>query len=308
MNSTKLFEDSANLSKRVTIPSDFEVTVTRPNYDFEFEDNYSSEEEFYDHYEPYEEEFFDNGEYEAFNPEEEEKEHQAYISPRKATAIKPTIYWNSPTKKKDQDQSPSKKSSGWWDKSEPIPETKRVVNGVLNYAALLPPSEKKTPIEKKTSNRKAKKASKASKEHEHARSKNLAFAQRTNGTRANTRPNNTDQKPTSSPGMSKVHPERGGVLSPTRFCLSVVKNVKCFHAQCRFAHSYAELKECKFGERCHQVTVVQTNQDGTVELANKSKIATCTFKHVKESKHSYLKRVPQHTSPHSTRKGGPRSK
>ena len=214
----------------------------------------SDEEDFYDNYEPFEEESFDNGEYEAFNPEEEEKEHRAYISPRATKTIKPTRYWNSPKKDEQKKSSPT---PTWWDKSESVPETNRIINGVLNYAALLPPPAKKTQTQSQSKKRNRKQKSKPRSE-------------------------------VAAPSETR----RSEVQKPTRFCLSVIKNAKCFHAHCRFAHSYSELKECKFADNCNKIALLKTNQDGTVELCNKNGTA-CTFKHSKESKHSYLKRVPQ---------------
>jgi hypothetical protein len=101
---------------------------------YDSEDDYSGEEDFYDHYEPYEEEF-DNGDYQPFNAEDEEKEYKARISPSFIKVVKP-IFLNSPTKSAEK---PPIKSPTWWDKNKPIEESKRMINGVLNYALLLPP-------------------------------------------------------------------------------------------------------------------------------------------------------------------------
>ena len=244
----------------------------------EHDDDYSSDEEdFYDNYEPFEEESFDNGEYEAFNPEEEEKEHRAYISPRATKTIKPTRYWNSP--KKDEQKKSSSPTPTWWDKSESVPETNRVINGVLNYAALLPPPAKKTQTQSQSKKRNRKQKSKP-------RSEVVAPSEAKQTPRSQQKP-----KPRSEVAAPS-ETRRSEVQKPTRFCLSVIKNAKCFHAHCRFAHSYSELKECKFADNCNKIALLKTNQDGTVELCNKNGTA-CTFKHSKESKHSYLKRVPQ---------------
>lgn len=234
----------------------------------------SDEEDFYDNYEPFEEESFDNGEYEAFNPEEEEKEHRSYISPRATKTIKPTRYWNSPKKDEQKKSSPT---PTWWDKSESVPETNRIINGVLNYAALLPPPAKKTQTQSqsKKRNRKQQKSKPRSE---------VATTSEAKQTRSQQKSKRSEVAPSET--------RRSEVQKPTRFCLSVIKNTKCFHAQCRFAHSYSELKECKFADNCNKIALLKTNQDGTVELCNKNG-AACTFKHSKESKHSYLKRVPQ---------------
>ena len=264
--------------------------VTIPD-ECHYDDYSSDEEDFYYNYEPFnpEEEFVDNGEYEPFNPEEEEKEHQAYISPILTKTIKPTRYWNSPTKKEEQKKlSPV---STWWDKPEAIPETKRVINGVLNYAALLPPKLKNVGSSQTQSKKKNKKAPVTKKQR---RNDGEQVQQRKPEKRVH------QVVASSSTGLRPVGKGEGvepTQQKPTRFCLSVIKGAKCLHSLCRFAHSYAELKECKFGDNCNKISLLKTNQDGTIELNNKNS-ACCTFKHPKESKHSYLKRVPQqHTSP-----------
>jgi hypothetical protein len=228
-----------------------------------------SENGFYNHYEPFEEEFdFNNndGDYQPFIPEEEEKEHKSFISSSLKRSMKPFVWMNSPTK--SVEKSPKIKSQTWWDKNETIEESKRVVNGVLNYAALLPPPTRKVEVQPK----KFKKTKKKGGKQQIIEKKEMV------------------KKPPSQPVAMEVQ-------KPTRFCLSIIKKSKCFHgAQCRFAHDYADLKECNFGVKCKKIVVTKTNADGTVELANKNEIG-CNFKHGKESKNSYLKRIPQHTSP-----------
>lgn len=241
------------------------------NYDSDQED----EDDFYDHYEPYEEDF-DDGDYQPFDPEEEEKEHQAQISPKLTKTVKPLVWINSPNK--SEEKSPDKSPSPtWWDKNETIDESKRLVNGVLNYAALLPaPTPKKQtelpPIfPPKNKSRKNKK---------HKDSGNVQTEEK-----------KFKKQLTTTDKVVEIQ-------KPTRFCLSVIKKSKCFHGtRCRFAHDYADLKECNFGDKCKKIVLIKTNSDGTIELSNRNEV-TCNFKHAKESKNSYLKRVPQqHTSP-----------
>lgn len=250
--------DSYERSKRTanTIPLDCDDS----EYDYD-----SEEDDFYDNYEPYEEDF-DNGEYQPFLPEEEEKEHQAYVSARSIKIIKPFNWMNSPTK--SGEQSPTKPVE-WWDKNTTVSETERVINGVLNYAALLPPP---TP--------KPKQAVKQPKPKNSKRKSKQPLKQ---------------QAPKEVENNVQMEPQ---VYKSTRLCLSVIKKTKCFHGKkCRYAHDYSDLKECNFGERCKKIYLVKTNPDGSLELANKNG-ATCNFKHSKESQASYLKRVPQqNTSP-----------
>jgi len=114
-------------------------------YDSEEEDDL---EEFYEHYESYEDDF-DDGDYQPFDPEEEEKEHQAHLSPKLTKTVKPLVWINSPTK--NDEKSPiEQQSPTWWDKNETVEKSKRIVNGVLNYAALLPPPSPKKIVEVET--------------------------------------------------------------------------------------------------------------------------------------------------------------
>lgn len=198
-----------------------------------------------DDYEPLDDSFDDDGDYQLFEDNEEEEESKS------TKIVKPCVKINSPQKSSSPKTPP--KSPSWWDKSKTIEKTNRLVNGVLNYAALLPPPQPKPKVKKQS------------------------------------------VVPVSKVQKQSV-PE---VKKPTRFCLSIIKKTKCFHgSNCRFAHSYSELKECNFGEKCKKITVVKTNQDGTQELSNKNPAVICMFKHAKESKRSFLKRIPQqHTSP-----------
>ena len=256
----------------------FNKKISTANYTNNYDSEYDSEEEedYYDNYEPYEDEFnYNDGDYEPFVPEEEE-EKKAYVSPR-FNKIKLITSLNSPTKK-SVEKSPTK-SPTWWDKTETITADNRMVNGVLNYAALLPPKVVK--IEEPKSEIQPKKSKKNNKK----------------GKQQPTEPK-VVVKPTPKSVKPREDTTTAEVQKPTRFCLSVIKKSRCFHGkQCRFAHDYSDLKECNFGEKCKKIVVLKTNQDGTVELANKNEV-TCNFRHAKESKNSYLKRVPQqHTSP-----------
>jgi Putative zinc finger protein len=229
-------------------------------------DYYTDEEEddFYDRYEPeiWEEEEFDSGEYQPFVFEEEDDRK---TSPR---VIKP-ISWSKLSPPKSVEKSPTK-LSGWWDKMGKIDESKKLVNGILNYSILLPPR-----IEM------------PKREIKQRQKKNKAIR-------------STGQKP--KPNVTKLVVQPVDQSKPTRMCLSVLKNTKCFHkAPCRFAHDYKELKECNFGERCKKITILKKSPTGELELGNKNG-EVCSFKHANESKTSYLKRVPQQTTSPKNRK------
>ncbi|ADO00450.1 hypothetical protein WIV_gp106 [Wiseana iridescent virus] len=243
---------------------------------YESDEEDFEEEDFYNHYIPAEEDF-DDGEYQPFVPEEEEQvKKQPSFTFKK---IKPFLL-NSPTKsaEKSPKTSPTK-SPSWWDKKTIEDGSKRMVNGVLNYAALLPPPTPKPEVVPSPPQPKKKKGGKKG-------GKGL----KTEGFQ--------NPKPQAEKQQSVQKQVCEVVQKPTRFCLSIIKKSKCFHgAQCRFAHDYLDLKECNFGEKCKKISVVKTNPDGTLELINKNEVG-CNFKHTKESKNSYLKRVPQqHTSP-----------
>jgi hypothetical protein len=241
----------------------------RDNYTNHYDSDSEDEEEFYDNYEPYEEDFdYTNGEdYQSFDPEKEEEEYRSSINKKKVPKIKPFSWKNSPT------TSPTLvKPKTWWDKTNTIDDNNRFTNNkVLNYAALLPTPQKKEVVDVKQPKPKKQKKSKSVQ---------------------------PQSKPVVPSEKVKQQPQDCAPSKPTRFCLSVLKKAKCFHGkQCRFAHTYSDLKECNFGEKCKKIKVVKVNHDGTLEIENKNN-AGCNFKHAKESKNSYLKRVPQqHTSP-----------
>jgi hypothetical protein len=248
----------------------------------DYENDYEDEDDFYNHYVPYEEEF-DDGEYQPFIPEE--KEEKTTTSPNSLLKkITPCFLkkLNSPTK--SAEKSPTKaRSPTWWDKNKTIVESERMINGVLNYAALLPPPTPKIEVVEKPPSKKTKKNKKNS----------------GNGApKEIIKKENSMEKKNHRKQQLVITPSNPEVQKPTRFCLSVIKKSKCFHgARCRFAHDYSDLKECNFGEKCKKIDVVKINPDGTLELSNKNEVG-CNFRHAKESKASYLKRVPQqHTSP-----------
>lgn len=224
----------------------------------ESDDDYE-EENFYDHYEPYEEDF-DDGDYQPFIPDDDEEVKKVPKS------IKLCLSLNSV--EKSPQTSPNKSTNGWWDNKKTMNESPRIINGVLNYAALLPPPLPKPEIVPTISQPKNKKNKKVNKP-------------------AEMKPKLAESK-SNKPVVATAE-----VQKPSRFCISVIKKTKCFHGkQCRFAHNYSELKECNFGEKCKKIKVLKTNPDGTLELANKSEVG-CNFKHSKETKNSYLNRVPQ---------------
>ena len=232
-----------------------------------FIDDQDDQDDFYDHYEPFtNEEFNDGDDYEPFDPEAEEREYELSRI-KQDRVLKPYAWMTSPTK--TPKASPTKPPT-WWDKTQTVEENARIINGVLNYGALLPP-----PSIKKTNKKKNKKNPNSIRAH---------------------------------PQQAKTHPQQARaphaptadqcalLQKPTRFCMSFVKNMKCFHgSNCRFAHQYSDLKECNFGDKCKKIEVVKTTASGVV-LKNRAE-NICIFKHANETKASYLARVPQQTSP-----------
>ena len=245
-------------------------------------DDQDDQDDFYDHYEPFtNEEFNDGDDYEPFDPEAEEREYELSRI-KQDRVLKPYAWMTSPTK--TPKASPTKPPT-WWDKTQTVEENARIINGVLNYGALLPP-----PSIKKTNKKKNKKNPNSIRAHPQ---------------QAKTHP----QQAKTHPQQAKTHPQQARVShasvtqqptanlqKPTRFCMSFVKNMKCFHgSNCRFAHQYSDLKECNFGDKCKKVEVVKTTASGVV-LKNRAE-NICIFKHANETKTSYLARVPQQTSP-----------
>jgi hypothetical protein len=315
LNSNKIFKIINNTMATKTMTSlkneDSFVGYSKLSYHQYYtedsDEEYSDDDDFYDHYEPYEEEF-DNGEYQPFNPEEEEREYRSYISPTLTKVVKPFIWMNSPTKSA---QTSPTKCPTWWDKNTVIEEEKRTINGVLNYGALLPPPTPKPKLQTSKNNSTTTKNNVTTKKNK--KSKGVKNTTTNSGVSTNSGVNNLYKSTitNTTPKLLKsntidVTPNTAAsttieVQKPTRFCLSIIKHAKCFHKdKCRFAHEYSDLKECNFGDRCKKITVVKTNPDGTLELKNKNTVngGICSFKHAKESKNSYLNRVPQqHTSP-----------
>jgi hypothetical protein len=250
-----IMEESFNRNKR-------KATMFEELYSDNDSDNDFQDEDFHEDF--HFEDDFDNGEYQPFNPEEEEKEYLSSLNKKTSQKIvKPFAWMNSPVKSIEKSPKGEKSPSPtWWDiKKNPSFDR---INGALNYASLLPPPTTK-PVDKKKKQKKVK-------------------------------PATSTTKPATSTTNGK--PLIDEQQKPTRFCLSVIKKSKCFHGvKCRFAHKYSELKECNFGENCKKIILIKTNSDGTLELNNKSE-KCCNFKHTKESLNSYLKRIPQqHTSP-----------
>jgi hypothetical protein len=232
----------------------------------------SDDENYYDDYEPQslfdEDAMFCDDDYEPFVAEEE---HKSCVFLGR-TVFKP-IHWRKLSPSKNTETSPSKTST-WWDNTQLVDESKRLVNGVINYSAILPP-----PTKREVSKIKKKKKPGAVK------------------TESKTRPVPSSGDPrTKLPYGPQQHFDE--VQQPTRLCISVLKNKQCFHKErCRFAHNYADLKECNFGERCKKVIVVSRSE--TFIYHNKPEGTACTFKHANESKASYLHRVPHTTPPQS---------
>ena len=114
-----------------------------------FIDDQDDQDDFYDHYEPFtNEEFNDGDDYEPFDPEAEEREYELSRI-KQDRVLKPYAWMTSPTK--TPKASPTKPPT-WWDKTQTVEENARIINGVLNYGALLPP-----PSIKKTNKKKNKK-------------------------------------------------------------------------------------------------------------------------------------------------------
>jgi hypothetical protein len=245
-------------------------------------DNDFQDEDFYDYEDLHHEDDFDNGEYQPFNPEEEEKDYLSSLNNKPRKVVKPFTWMNSPVKSVEKSPTGEKSPSpSWWDiKKNPSFD---LINGALNYASLLPPPTTNLIVDGKRKKQKQKKGVKPT--------SNGMPKPTSNGMPKPT--SNGMPKPTSN-GMPKPDEQQ----KPTRLCLSVLKKSKCFHGvKCRFAHKYSELKECNFGDNCKKIILIKTNPDGTLELNNKSE-KCCNFKHAKESLSSYLKRIPQqNTSP-----------
>ena len=260
-----------------------------------FIDDQDDQDDFYDHYEPFtNEEFNDGDDYEPFDPEAEEREYELSRI-KQDRVLKPYAWMTSPTK--TPKASPTKPPT-WWDKTQTVEENARIINGVLNYGALLPP-----PSIKKTNKKKNKKNPNSIRAHPQ-QAKTHPQQAKTHPQQAKTHP----QQAKTHPQQAKTHPQQARaphaptadqcalLQKPTRFCMSFVKNMKCFHgSNCRFAHQYSDLKECNFGDKCKKIEVVKTTASGVV-LKNRAE-NICIFKHANETKASYLARVPQQTSP-----------
>lgn len=204
------------------------------------EEKYESEEE-----EDYDESLWEDvdfaqDEYESFIEEKEIK--------RRPKVIKPAAKINSPLKSPKVVPPPP---PSWWDKVVDVDDNVRLINGVLNYSAILPiPAPKPKQLKKKRV-----------------------------------------PKPPQPPQPTRYQPTR---LIPSRLCLSVVKKTRCFHKdKCRFAHDINDLKECHYGSKCNKVKT--TSNAG--EYLNVNTASICPFKHSNETQVSYVKRVPQQTSP-----------
>ncbi len=81
------------------------------------------------------------------------------------------------------------------------------------------------------------------------------------------------------------------VLKFTKLCRSVRLGKKCFHKECRFAHSIDQLvsKECRFGQTCRYV---KTDGDGSYKnRASGSSGKTCDCVHPGETDQSFSSRM-----------------
>jgi hypothetical protein len=253
----------------------------RPTDDFSDSDvdEYDDEDAFYHNYQPEVEEF-DTGEYILFDPVQEERGYMDALASRKSGTVRKPFSWLNSPEKETITRKSSENIPTWWEKTTPtISDSNRVVNGVLNYAALLPPpTPKPKPVYSSKKNKK---------QVCETRSTEIS------STRANNR-------------HVGANCEGRANEQCTRLCSSIYMKNKCFRGtSCRFAHEYQDLRECNFGVRCKKIVVVKTNPDGTFEMVNKSlpdcdastERKQCNFKHFNESRDSYLKRVP-YTAPH----------
>lgn len=249
----------------------------------------SDDEHYYDDYEPQslfdEDAMFCEDEYEPFVDTSQERKSCVFSG---RTILKP-IDWKKLSPSKSPETKPrGPKTSTWWDSTQVVDESKRLVNGVINYSAILPPPTKREVV--KVAKKKKKSTTTQSK---------------VSGPEA--RRADAPRPSCDGFGRARVGGLRSGTLTPegfgnvdqqpTRLCVSVLRNAKqCFHKErCRFAHDYADLKECNFGERCKKVTVVSRSSETPTSVVyhNKPEGTTCTFKHANESLASYLHRIPQ---------------
>jgi hypothetical protein len=80
------------------------------------------------------------------------------------------------------------------------------------------------------------------------------------------------------------------VLKFTKLCRSVRLGKKCFHKECRFAHSIDQLtsKDCRFGADCR---FVKLDADGSYKNKVSSSGKTCDCVHPNENQHSFAIRM-----------------
>jgi len=101
------------------------------------DDDVYDDEDAYDNYQPDVDEF-DTGEYITFDPIQEERGFMNALASRKSGTVRKPFTWVNSPEKETLTRNPEKLPT-WWEKTPTISDSDRVVNGILNYAALLPP-------------------------------------------------------------------------------------------------------------------------------------------------------------------------
>jgi hypothetical protein len=81
------------------------------------------------------------------------------------------------------------------------------------------------------------------------------------------------------------------VLKFTSLCRSVTTKKKCYHPNCRFAHSIEQLqqKDCRFGQGCRFVNQMANGQYENTKFGRTGK--TCSCMHIGEHKRGFCKRM-----------------
>jgi hypothetical protein len=81
------------------------------------------------------------------------------------------------------------------------------------------------------------------------------------------------------------------VLKFTTLCKSVTQKKKCYHKNCRFAHSVEQLveKQCRFGMGCKFVTQMENGQYQNQKFGRTGK--TCSCVHIGEHKRGFCRRM-----------------
>lgn len=214
-----------------------------------YEDEDDDEE--YDEYDEGDVAEFCDEEYETFVPEREES------TVNRRPLIRP-IQWSKINFSPKEDIQKPNKTSTWWDTARPVDA--QIVNGVINYAALLPPPSVR-PVEQKQRRKRS---------------------NTTQSKKPVNRPTNGDKKPSGTQPSASNR-----AFASVKMCVSVSRATKCFRPECKFAHSFAELKECGFGNRCRKIVLTR----GSPNIYKNNPADTiCAFKHPRETESNYISR------------------